>query len=255
MNNPSKTTRSDRNRQMIAGGQEASRQYPVDRRRRHVVHAGRYRGSPANLNRFVRRYDRRHGGVPQGGRRRKSGARQGGLRVPGAEGSPLPSVHGNARHARRLRCLAAPAADPERGDRGGSGRQARGHPRRSAHDGQAPEIGNQGASPRDLPDDGAVAHPDHVGEGVIAGTATPRLSKGSRGDLNSTAPACSMARRSEAWMGFEPTYDGFANRCLTTWLPRHFRNSFAAYHLYRCLPWGSLRRFWVRLRGLRGRGR
>jgi hypothetical protein len=22
-------------------------------------------------------------------------------------------------------------------------------------------------------------------------------------------------------MGFEPTYDGFANRCLTTWLPRH----------------------------------
>jgi hypothetical protein len=21
-------------------------------------------------------------------------------------------------------------------------------------------------------------------------------------------------------MGFEPTYDGFANRCLTTWLPR-----------------------------------
>ena len=25
----------------------------------------------------------------------------------------------------------------------------------------------------------------------------------------------------EAWIGFEPTYDGFANRCLTTWLPRH----------------------------------
>src|SRR5438105_1510897 len=24
----------------------------------------------------------------------------------------------------------------------------------------------------------------------------------------------------EAWMGFEPTYDGFANRCLTAWLPR-----------------------------------
>ena len=23
-------------------------------------------------------------------------------------------------------------------------------------------------------------------------------------------------------MGFEPTYCGFANRCLTTWLPRHF---------------------------------
>jgi hypothetical protein len=24
----------------------------------------------------------------------------------------------------------------------------------------------------------------------------------------------------EARMGFEPTYNGFANRCLTTWLPR-----------------------------------
>ena len=27
---------------------------------------------------------------------------------------------------------------------------------------------------------------------------------------------------SEARMGFEPTYNGFANRCLTTWLPRRF---------------------------------
>ncbi len=25
----------------------------------------------------------------------------------------------------------------------------------------------------------------------------------------------------EVRMGFEPTYDGFANRCLTTWLPHH----------------------------------
>jgi hypothetical protein len=24
-------------------------------------------------------------------------------------------------------------------------------------------------------------------------------------------------------MGFEPTFDGFANRCLTTWLPRRNR--------------------------------
>ena len=27
----------------------------------------------------------------------------------------------------------------------------------------------------------------------------------------------------EARTGFEPAYNGFANRCLTTWLPRHFR--------------------------------
>ena len=26
-------------------------------------------------------------------------------------------------------------------------------------------------------------------------------------------------------MGFEPTYDGFANRCLTTWLPRRYAQS------------------------------
>lgn len=25
----------------------------------------------------------------------------------------------------------------------------------------------------------------------------------------------------EARMGLEPTYNGFANHCLTTWLPRH----------------------------------
>ena len=39
------------------------------------------------------------------------------------------------------------------------------------------------------------------------------------GAVTSRAPRFSAI--SEAWMGFEPTYDGFANRCLTTWLPRH----------------------------------
>lgn len=31
-------------------------------------------------------------------------------------------------------------------------------------------------------------------------------------------------------MGFEPTYNGFANRCLTTWLPR--RSSFSGARLH-----------------------
>ena len=34
-------------------------------------------------------------------------------------------------------------------------------------------------------------------------------------------------RRLEVRMGFEPTYDGFANRCLTTWLPHHPERAFA----------------------------
>src|SRR4051812_41962286 len=34
-----------------------------------------------------------------------------------------------------------------------------------------------------------------------------------------------LSRVLEAWMGFEPTYDGFANRCLTTWPPRRTTDS------------------------------
>jgi hypothetical protein len=32
-------------------------------------------------------------------------------------------------------------------------------------------------------------------------------------------------RSTEARIGFEPTYDGFANRCLTTWLPRRSKET------------------------------
>ena len=46
-------------------------------------------------------------------------------------------------------------------------------------------------------------------------TETPRAAR-------NPADVC---QNSEARIGFEPTYDGFANRCLTTWLPRRCRET------------------------------
>src|SRR5262245_39596230 len=40
--------------------------------------------------------------------------------------------------------------------------------------------------------------------------------------------ATALRAVAEAWMGFEPTCDGFANHCLTTWLPRRNREGFTA---------------------------
>lgn len=36
-----------------------------------------------------------------------------------------------------------------------------------------------------------------------------------------TALACAVPWLTESAVGFEPTINGFANRCLTTWLHRH----------------------------------
>jgi hypothetical protein len=40
-------------------------------------------------------------------------------------------------------------------------------------------------------------------------------------------------------MGFEPTYDGFANRCLTTWLPRPNRDRCCQGSPKLLHPWSS----------------
>lgn len=61
-----------------------------------------------------------------------------------------------------------------------------------------------------------------VGRPVLSSKQYSRLARSSL----ATAGRAAVARATllEARTGFEPACGGFANRCLTTWLPRHPRN-------------------------------
>ena len=106
---------------------------------------------------------------------------------------PAPVVRQRRRRARR-RARGTVEAHPDRQGAGGGGDGCRG--------GEATRHDGDGAIPLNDELDGAV-------ERFLVHQRT-----------KATAPRASNLLKFEARTRFELAYDGFANRCLTTWLPR-----------------------------------
>ena len=90
-------------------------------------------------------------------------------------------------------------------------------------------------------------HPVHVGRSERAPLLLARQRQRPEGFREAEVERRSLliharSASSEARIGFEPTYDGFANRCLTTWLPRRLTATLRWQTVfYRARPLGSMK--------------